>query len=63
MKNLLTLPFHKIFYLYQVTDSQDPFFYFSLCLTEEDFQHLKSSQGLLGKLKGLGHELELKIQF
>jgi hypothetical protein len=43
-----------------VTDSQDPFFYFSLCLTEEDFQHLKSSQGLLGKLKGLGHELELK---
>jgi len=31
----------------QVTDKLDPFTFFSLCLTEEDFQQLKTSQGLL----------------
>jgi len=31
----------------QVTDKQDPFLFYSLCVNEEDFQHLKSNQGLL----------------
>jgi len=33
--------------LIQVTDKQDPMLFYSLCIAEEDFQNVKSSQGLL----------------
>ena len=37
---------------FKVTDKADPFLFYSLCVNEEDFQHLKSNQGLLGTILG-----------
>ncbi|XP_078484906.1 spindle assembly abnormal protein 6 homolog [Ciona intestinalis] len=42
-----TSPLHRKDLLVRLTDDKDPFFLFNLCLGEEDFQSLKTQQGLL----------------
>ncbi|XP_039273507.1 spindle assembly abnormal protein 6 homolog [Styela clava] len=42
-----TSPLHRKDLLVRLTDDNDPFFLFNLCLGEEDFQSLKTQQGLL----------------
>ncbi|KAF3691377.1 Spindle assembly abnormal protein 6 -like protein [Channa argus] len=44
---LTTSPVHKRDLLVRLTDDTDPYFLFSLCISEEDFQSLKVQQGLL----------------
>lgn len=45
--NVVTTPVHKKELVVRLTDETDPFFLFTLALGEEDFQGLKSQQGLL----------------
>nr|CAB3265872.1 spindle assembly abnormal protein 6 homolog [Phallusia mammillata] len=40
-------PLHRKDLLVRLTDDKDPFFLYNLCLGEEDFQSLKTQQGLL----------------
>ncbi|XP_076814411.1 spindle assembly abnormal protein 6 homolog [Clavelina lepadiformis] len=42
-----TSPLHRKDLLVRLTDGKDPFFLYTLCLGEEDFQCLKTQQGLL----------------
>ncbi|XP_026179540.1 spindle assembly abnormal protein 6 homolog isoform X2 [Mastacembelus armatus] len=44
---LITSPVHKRDLLVRLTDDIDPYFLFSLSISEEDFQSLKVQQGLL----------------
>ncbi|XP_024114482.1 spindle assembly abnormal protein 6 homolog [Oryzias melastigma] len=44
---LTTSPIHRRDLLVRLTDDADPFFLFSLSISEEDFQSLKVQQGLL----------------
>ncbi|XP_056132727.1 spindle assembly abnormal protein 6 homolog [Lampris incognitus] len=44
---LTTSPVHKKDLLVRLTDDADPYFLFSLSISEEDFQSLKAEQGLL----------------
>lgn len=43
----MTSPVHKRDLLIKLTDDIDPYFLFSLSISEEDFQSLKVQQGLL----------------
>lgn len=49
-----TLQSHKTELIIKLTDENDPFFLYSLYMTEEDFQTLKHQQGLLVDFSSFG---------
>ena len=49
-----TVPIHKTELIIKLTDEQDPFFLYSLYMSEEDYQNLKIQQGLLVDFHAFG---------
>lgn len=51
-----TIPQHKIELIIKLTDENDPFFLYSLYMSEEDYQQLKTQQGLLVDFSAFGQK-------
>jgi spindle assembly abnormal protein 6 len=51
-----TQPTHKTELIIKLTDDQDPFFLYSLYMSEEDYQILKCQQGLLVDFGAFGQK-------